>query len=86
MLDLCVYSSNCTIYLYISTFRHYYVTHSFILRGSSHFVSSSTTKLRREFFLLYSLYSQLISIIGIILGTVHVNTIIFYHEVETDLF
>ena len=65
LLELCVYSSNRMIYLYISTFGHYYIMHSFILHGSSHFISSSTTKLRCEFLLLYSLYSQLISIIGI---------------------
>ena len=65
LLELCIYSSHCTIYLCTSTFGHYYITHSFILHRSSHFVSSSTTKLRCEFLLLYSLYSQLISIIGI---------------------
>ena len=74
VLDLCFYSFNRTIYLYISAFGHYYVMHSFILRGSSHFVSSSTMKLRHEFLLLYSLYSQLISIIGIYSSCAYFNT------------
>ena len=65
LLDLCVYSFNHMIYLYISAFGHYYITCSLILCRLSHFVSSSTMKLRHEFLLLYSLYSQLISTIGI---------------------
>ena len=64
LLELCVYNSYGMIYLHISAFRHYYVTCYVILCGSSHFVSSSTMKLRCEFPLLYSLYIQLISIIG----------------------
>ena len=74
VLELCVYSSHRTIYLYISAFGHYYVTRSFILCRSSHFTSSSTTKLRCKFLLLYSLYSQLISIIRIYSSCTYFNT------------
>ena len=65
MLELCVYNLYGMVYPHISAFRHYYIMCDFILCGSSHFVLSSTMKLRHEFPLLYSLYIQLISIIGI---------------------